>query len=49
MALTGSAAAPSAGVVYTPPPPGGLASLTFQNGCQLGLGDRVDLRIVCAR
>lgn len=44
-------AAPSAGanVVYTPAPPGGLPTLTFQNGCRLGLGDRVNLAIVCAR
>lgn len=45
----GSATAGSAGVIYTPAPPGGLPSLTFQGVCKLGLGDRVDLRIVCAR
>lgn len=45
----GSGNAGSAGVVYTPAPSGGLASLTFQGACKLGLGDKVDLRIVCAR
>ncbi len=47
----GSAAAadPATGVIYNTAPPGGLPSLTFQNQCRLGLGDRVDLRIVCVR
>ena len=45
----GSSGAASAGVVYTPAPSGGLPALTFQNSCKLGLGDRVDVRIVCAR
>jgi hypothetical protein len=45
----GSASAGLADVLYAPAPPGGLASLTFQNTCLLGPGDKVDLRIVCAR
>jgi hypothetical protein len=45
----GSSGAAGAGVVYTPAPAGGLPSLTFQGVCRLGIGDRVDLRIVCAR
>jgi hypothetical protein len=45
----GAAGAASAGVIYTPAPPGGLPSLTFQNACTLGFGDKVDVRIVCAR
>jgi hypothetical protein len=48
LAPAGSANAGTAGVIYTPAPPGGLPSLTFQGACRLGLGDRVDLRIVCA-
>jgi hypothetical protein len=49
IAAAGSPGTASAGVIYTPAPPGGLPSLTFQGVCRLGLGDRVDLRIVCAR
>jgi hypothetical protein len=49
IAGAGTAGATGAGVIYTPAPPGGLPSLTFQGVCRLGLGDRVDLRIVCAR
>ncbi len=44
----GAAAAPSADAVYTPPPTGGLATLTFQNACLLHPGDRVNLAIICA-
>ena len=36
-------------VVYAPAQGGALPTLTFQNDCRLSLGDRVDLRIVCAR
>jgi hypothetical protein len=49
MEPAGSGNAGNAGVIYTPAPSGGLASLTFQGACKLGLGDKVDLRIVCAR
>jgi hypothetical protein len=46
---SGSPGAGGAGVIYTPAPAGGLPTLTFQGACRLGPGDRVDLRIVCAR
>ena len=49
MEPAGSGGAATADVVYTPAQGGALPSLTFQNGCTLGLGDRVDLRIVCVR
>lgn len=49
VALAGTAEAAGAGAIYTPAPPGGLPSLTFQGACKLGIGDKVDLRIVCAR
>jgi hypothetical protein len=37
-----------ADVVYAAAPPGGLASLTFQNACRLLPGDRVNIQILCA-
>jgi hypothetical protein len=48
VALDGTTAAPAADAVYTPPGFGRPAQLAFQNGCQLGLGDRIDLSVVCA-
>jgi hypothetical protein len=39
----------AADAVYGPPRLGRPAQLTFQNGCRLGLGDRVDARVVCVR
>ena len=48
MQPAGSAAAGSAGVVYTPAPPGGYPTLTFQNACHLDLGDKIDIKILCA-
>jgi hypothetical protein len=48
VALEGTPAAPAADAVYTPPGFGRPAQVTFQNGCRLGLGDRIDLSIVCA-
>jgi hypothetical protein len=44
----GTPEASGAGAIYTPPSGGKPATLTFQNGCVLRLGDRVDVRIVCA-
>jgi hypothetical protein len=38
---------PATGAVYSPPAFGRPAQLTFQNGCKLGLGDRIDVGIVC--
>jgi hypothetical protein len=47
MEPAGSTAA--ADVVYTPPPPGGLATLSFKGpNCSLLPGDRVNIQIVCA-
>jgi len=48
MDAAGAAGVASADVVYTPAPPGGLASLTFQNVCKLQPGDKVDIQIICA-
>jgi hypothetical protein len=48
VAEEGSAGQAAADAVYSPPRFGRPAQLTFQNGCTLGLGDRIDLRIVCA-
>lgn len=49
LAEAGSPGAASAAAVFTPPQAGSPASLTFQGACRLGRGDRIDLRIVCAR
>jgi hypothetical protein len=48
VAEEGSAAQGTAGAVYSAPRFGRPAMLTFQQGCTLGLGDRIDVRIVCA-
>jgi hypothetical protein len=48
VALEGTAAATAADAVYRPPGFGRPAQVTFQNGCRLGLGDRIDLSVVCA-
>lgn len=48
VAAEGDAGAAAADAVYAPPRFGRPAQLTFQNGCRLGLGDRVDVRLVCA-
>jgi hypothetical protein len=48
VALDGSAGAAAADAIYTPPGFGRPAQLSFQNACQLGLGDRIDVSIVCA-
>jgi hypothetical protein len=48
VALDGSAGATAADAVYTPPGFGRPAQHTFQNACRLGLGDRIDVSIVCA-
>lgn len=39
----------AADAIYEPPRPGRSASLTFQNGCALEPGDRVDVNVVCVR
>jgi hypothetical protein len=48
VALDATPQAPAADAIYTPPGFGRPAQLTFQNACQLGLGDRIDVSIVCA-
>jgi hypothetical protein len=47
-ALDGTPEAPAADAIYSPPAFGRPAQLTFQNACKLGLGDRIDVSIVCA-
>jgi len=44
----GSAGQAGADAVYAAPRFGRPAQLTFQNRCALGLGDRIDVRLVCA-
>jgi len=48
VALDGTPEAPAADAIYSPPAFGRPAQLTFQNACTLGLGDRIDVSIVCA-
>jgi hypothetical protein len=48
VAETGTAAAAAADALYAPPRSGAGATLTFQNGCTLGPGDRIDVHVICA-
>jgi hypothetical protein len=48
VALDGSPEAPAAGAIYSPPGFGRPAQLTFQGACQLALGDRLEVSVVCA-
>jgi hypothetical protein len=47
VAAEGTPEQAAAGAVYSPPAFGRPALLTFQQDCALGLGDRIDVRIVC--
>jgi hypothetical protein len=47
VAAEGTPEQAAAGAVYSPPAFGRPAQLTFQRDCKLGLGDRIDVRIVC--
>lgn len=49
LAAAGSPEEATAGAVFNPPQTGAYASLSFQNGCRLGIADSIDLRMVCAR
>jgi hypothetical protein len=42
------AADPAVGAVYSGPRPGRRAEIGFQNACKLDLGDKIDVRVVCA-
>jgi hypothetical protein len=48
VALEGTPEAVAADAVYAPPAFGRPAQLTMQNLCTLGLGDRIDVSVVCA-
>ena len=48
VAEEGSAGEAAADAVYGAPRFGRPAQLTFQNACRLELGDRIDVRLVCA-
>jgi len=48
VAAAGTPGQGGADAVYTPPGFGQPAQLAFQNRCTLGLGDRIDVRVVCA-
>ena len=45
---TAEASGTTVGAIYTPPEFGRPAQLTFRNGCTLGLGDKINVSIVCA-
>jgi hypothetical protein len=48
VAAAGSPEAATAGAVYEPPAGGAPPSLTFQNGCMLDRGDRIQIDVICA-
>jgi hypothetical protein len=48
VALEGTPEAAAADAVYSPPGFGRPAQLSFQNRCQLQLGDHVEISVVCA-
>lgn len=48
VALEGTPAATTADAVYWPPAAGAPATITFHNACQLGVGDAIDVSVVCA-
>ena len=48
VALEGTPAATTADAVYSPPAGGAPATITFHNACQLGVGDAIDVSVVCA-
>jgi hypothetical protein len=48
VAEEGTPGAEDAGAIYLPPREGRGAALRFQPPCRLGVGDRVDLQLVCA-
>lgn len=48
VAEAGTAAASSADAVYEPPTGSAPAKLTFQNGCALDRGDKIEIDVVCA-
>jgi hypothetical protein len=48
VAAEGTPEQATADAVYSPPRFGRPAQLTFQNGCTLSLGDRIDVSVVCA-
>jgi hypothetical protein len=48
LAAEGTAGQAAADAVYVAPRLGQPAEIKFQNACQLGLGDRIDVRVVCA-
>jgi hypothetical protein len=49
LAEQGSSAEASADAVYAAPQAGGQGSITFKGGCLLGLGDRVQMNLICVR
>jgi hypothetical protein len=49
VAEEGGPAAAAADAIYSAPRFGRPAQLTFQNGCALGLGDRIGVRLVCVQ
>jgi len=48
VAEAGSPAAATAGAVYEPPGGASPARLTFQNGCTLDRGDKIEIDLICA-
>jgi hypothetical protein len=48
VALEGTPEATTADAVYWPPTSSAPPTITFHNACQLGVGDKVDVTVVCA-
>jgi hypothetical protein len=48
VAAEGTPEQAAADAIYSGPRLGRPAMVTFQNACRLDLGDRVDVRVVCA-
>ena len=48
VALEGASDQSSVDAVYSGPRLGRQAQISFQNNCKLDLGDKIDVRVVCA-
>ena len=46
--LEGAAGQSTFDAIYSGPKLGRQAQITFQNACKLDLGDKIDVRVVCA-
>jgi len=46
--LDGTAGQSTVDAIYSGPTAARKAQITFQNACKLDLGDKIDVRVVCA-